>query len=84
MLDLTDKQKERRGERQRGWHATLDKITRKLCEKFKSAHSAAGAAPGFALLAKRPAKNCCTILERAKTVREHVCFDVLFKTRALM
>ena len=38
----------------------------------ESAYSAAGAAPGFPLLVNRPAKNCCTILERAKTDRKHV------------
>lgn len=32
--------------------------------KLRSVYSAAGAAPGFPLLANRPAKNCCTILER--------------------
>ena len=47
--------------------------------KLKSVYSAAGAAPEFLLLANRPAKNCCTILERAKTDSKDVCFSVLSK-----
>lgn len=49
-------------------------------DRLGSTYNAAGAAPGLPLLPKRPAKNCCTILERAETESE----EVRLKTKTLL
>ena len=52
--------------------------------RSESAYSAAGAAPWFPLPANRPAKNCCTILERGQKIRqERHLASVCFQTHTL-
>lgn len=73
--------KEERVRRKASWSHTIQMSKSKWCKSdhLGSTYNAAGAAPGLLLLPKRPAKNCCTILERIKTESE----AAHFKTNAL-
>lgn len=82
MLDLRGKrktgeeEKKERVKRKVSWSHTIQMRKSKWCKSdhLGNTYNAAGAAPGLPLLPKRPAKNCCTILERVKTESEEVHF----------